>query len=245
MKNQENILIQLPEKTEEKAIEKITPDSNEIVLKVNGLIICKEQSEVRYYSCPSFLWFPSRITISCGEKDNYYLSQRLIGQIESIGENVTLYEKGDQILTHPTNTKTISPVRRYMSLTEESIISVIPNNIDSGTDSPYAHTGLNILYYLISSIMRYGQNILIFGASGRVGTSAVKLARHLGVTVTGVSSQEDFKLLSSLGVNKIIDYHCEAFGNDLYDIIFDSAGEISYSYCQKALKPNGRFVSVM
>ncbi|MDH5682408.1 MAG: zinc-binding dehydrogenase, partial [Spirochaetota bacterium] len=74
---------------------------------------------------------------------------------------------------------------------------------------------------------------------------AIKLAKQLGLTVTGVSSAHNFKLLGSLGVNKAIDYNCEDFGNELYDLIFDSSGEISYSYCEKALKANGRFVSII
>jgi len=103
------------------------------------------------------------------------------------------------------------------------------------------------LYFLRKAKIREGQDVLIYGASGSVGTSAVQLARYFGADVTGVCSTVNVELVKSLGARIVIDYTKEDFSekDERYDIIFDAVGKTSESRCRKALAPGGIFVSVM
>jgi len=242
-----------PEVLQLKEVEKPTPKNNEVLIKIHAAAVTVSDCIVRSGKVSILLWIPMRIFVGFRRPRKPILGLDLAGEIETTGKNVKRFKKGDQIFAF--TGKRFGAYAEYTCLPEnglsmpaDSLITLKSSNVTYEEAAALPSRGTLALYFLRNGNIRKGQKVLIYGASGGVGTFAVQLAKYYGAEVTGVCSTTNFELVKSLGADKVIDYTKEDFTKrgESYDFIFDAVGKrySSKLQCKKALTPNVKFISV-
>ena len=226
-----------PDVLQLKEVEKPTPKDDELLIKIYA-------TTVNRTDCATIRAIPffSRIVTGLLKPKKQIPGTEFAGEIEAIGKNILSLRVGDRVFGF--DDQGSGSHAQYMTIKEEKVI-IIPENI-SYEQAAASSEGAHYAYNFINKVdLKKGQDVLVNGATGAIGSAAVQFLKYFDVNVTAVCSTKNIELVKSLGANKVYDYKKEDFTKDeqKYDFIFDTVGKSSFFKCKHLLQPGGVYIS--
>ncbi|HNC90813.1 MAG TPA: NAD(P)-dependent alcohol dehydrogenase [Anaerolineales bacterium] len=218
-------------------VAKPAPKDNEVLIRIVATTVAVEDPGIRARPGLNGFLKPKRSILG------FYLA----GEVESVGKDVKRFKKGDKVYGN-TGLSLLGTYAEYICMPEDGALAMKPANITDEEAAALPNGALTALPFLRDKgNIKSGQKVLIYGASGAVGTIAVQLAKYFGADVTGVCSTTNLELVKSLGADKVIDYTQEDFtkNGQTYDIIFDTVGKSAFSRCKDSLTENGIYLTTV
>ncbi len=230
-------------------IEKPVPQDNEILVRIKATTAYIGDTKIRRLQpgmgpVKDLLFKPMmRFIIGFRGPKKKILGMEFAGDVEAVGKKVTKFKPGDKVFA--TTEFKFGTYAEYCCISEDGVLALMPQNMTYEEAAPVSNAGLTALINLRKADLQNGSKVLVYGASGSVGTYSVQIAKHMGADVTGVCSTANIEMVRSLGANMVIDYTKEDFTEraEKYDVIFDAVGKIKYSKRKKALNNKGVYLS--
>lgn len=232
-----------PEVLQISDVEKPSPRAKDVLVRIYATSVTAEDPKMRGFNHPSLLKLPVGLIFGFKKPKYPVLGIEFSGIIEAIGNKVENYKSGDKVFGY--TGLSFGAYAEYKCMSEDGLMYHTPENMSFEESACLVNGPLSALVYLrkIGKI-KQGDEVLIYGASGSVGTAAVQLAKFFGARVTGVCSTKNIDLVRALGADVVFDYTCQDFFqiDQKYDILFDTVGKTSFNHCLKLLKSKGRYL---
>jgi NADPH:quinone reductase-like Zn-dependent oxidoreductase len=226
-------------------VERPSPAEDEVLIKIHATTVNRLDCATRDANRRSGLAVSllSRLVSGLRRPRRRILGSELAGEVEAVGAAVGEFAVGDHVFG-ATGLR-FGAHAEFTCMRESARIAHRPSNMSFEQAAAVCDGALNALWCLRGADLRKGQRILIYGASGSIGTAGVQLAKHFKTDVTAVCNTKNLELMRSLGADKVIDYTQEDFtkNGETYDFIFDAVGKHSFGRCRGSLKPGGRYLA--
>lgn len=227
-----------PEVAELMEVLKPQPKENEILIKVYSTTVNRTDSGFR-----SAEYFISRFWSGLWKPKYPILGCEFSGIVDEIGRSVTTFKKGDKVFGF--NDKTFGGHAEYLTIAEFGSIAIMPSNSSFDEAAALTEGGHYALVDIRAAKVERGQNVMVYGATGAIGSAAVQILKHFGARVTAVCNTKNVELVKSLGADVVIDYQTEDYRmiEKKFDFIFDAVGKSSYGQCKPLLTEKGIYIS--
>jgi NADPH:quinone reductase-like Zn-dependent oxidoreductase len=227
-----------PEVVTIKDIATPSPKNNEVLIKVHAGTVNRTDSGFR-----SAEYFISRFWSGLFKPNSPVLGNEFAGVIDKIGSNVTTFKIGDKVFGY--NDKTCGGHGEYLTIAENDAVTFLPNNLNFYEAAPITEGAHYALNNIKAAKVKSGQQVLVYGATGAIGSAAVQLLKHFGAKVTAVCNTKNVALVKSLGADTVIDYQTQDFTKTetRFDFVFDAVGKSSFGQCKPLLTIKGIYIS--
>jgi NADPH:quinone reductase-like Zn-dependent oxidoreductase len=235
-----------PEVLQLREIEKPTPRSNEVLIRNHATTVSAGDVRMRSFNVPRSQWLFARLYLGLRKPSRAaILGMELAGEVEAVGADVTKFKVGDRVFAS-TLWSGFGGYAEYKCMPEDGMLAIMPPNMAFEEAAPLLGGGLTAAKILRENNIQAGQDMLIYGASGSVGTYAIQIAKHFGANATAVCSTANLDLMKSLGADAVVDYTQEDFTRSgaTYDVIFDAVDKLSLSESRGSLKEGGTYLNV-
>jgi len=225
-------------------VEKPTPKDNEVLIRIHATSAHIGDTKIRSFNVPFWQMIPFRLFLGITKPKKPILGMELSGVVEEVGKNVIRFKKGDEVFALPGFD--FGTYAEFRCMPEDGIITHKPTNMTFEEAATIPAGGLTSLKCIRKANIKKGQKVLIYGASGSIGTYSVQLAKYYGAEVTGVCSTNNLEMVRSIGASKVIDYKKEDFTetSEKYDLVFDAVSKTSRSQIKKLLKKDAIYLDV-
>jgi NADPH:quinone reductase-like Zn-dependent oxidoreductase len=234
-----------PEVLRIEEVERPVPNDDEVLVRIHAAAVTRADCATREANRRSglFAMLLSRAIFGMRRPKQRILGTEFAGVVETAGKSVTEFAVGDPVFG--SSGFRFGAQAEFISLPASGRIAHMPAGISFEEAASVSDGGLNALWCLRPANLRAGQTILVYGASGAIGTAGVQLAKHFGADVTAVCSTRNVELVKSLGADRVIDYTQEEFmrNGETYDVIFDAVGKLSFSQSRDSLKRGGKYLA--
>ena len=227
-------------------IGKPIPKDNEALIKVYSSTVTAGDCRIITFDFARWFWLPGKFIFGFTKPRRNIPGWEFAGEIESIGKKVTQFNIGDKVFGFTSGIRLGGTNAEYLTISENRLVAIDIDKIGYEEASVLPVGGLTALHFIRKAKIKKGQKVLIYGASGSVGTYAVQFAKYFGAEVTGVCSRKNFDLVRSLGANHLIDYRTEDFtkNGQVYDVIFDTVIKTSFSHCVNSITSKGIYLTL-
>lgn len=222
-----------------------SPLADEVLVRVHAVAVTRADCATRDANRKGgpVVMIISRLVSGVRRPRQRILGSEFAGVVEEIGPAVTQLKAGDAVFG--STGFGFGAYAEYLCVREKARIAPMPAGATFEQAAPICDGGQYALWSLRQADLKAGQTVLVYGASGAIGTAGVQLARHFGARVTAVCGPRNLDLVRSLGAERAIDYTSEDFtrAGETYDVIFDAVGKQRFSRCARLLKPHGRYLA--
>lgn len=229
-------------------IDKPKPKENEVLVKIHATSVTSGDVRLRSSDFPPLFWLPARLIFGLFRPKKKILGHEFSGEIEQVGSQITKFKIGDEVFGTTTFLKQGS-YAEYVCVPQEwkhGVIDFKPKGLSHQESAVLPIGGMTALYLLEKADFQENQKVLIYGASGSVGSYAIQLAKYKKAEITAVCRSTNFDMVKALGADHCIDYRKKDYSKETekYDIVFDAVGKTNKSKTKNSLKENGKFVTV-